>query len=33
MNLAPIGVSAYSRVNHLKQTIESLQKKYFSKTK
>jgi hypothetical protein len=26
MNLAPIAVSTYSRINHLKQTIEALQK-------
>ncbi|WP_428087111.1 hypothetical protein [Candidatus Thioglobus sp.] len=31
MSLAPIGVSTYSRVNHLKQTIESLQKNTLAK--
>jgi hypothetical protein len=30
-NLAPIGVSTYSRINHLKQTIEALQKNTLSK--
>ena len=30
-NLAPIGVSTYSRINHLKQTIEALQKNTLAK--
>ncbi len=30
-NLAPIGVSTYSRLNHLKQTIETLQKNTLAK--
>ena len=31
MSLAPIGISTYSRLGHLKQTIESLQKNTLSK--
>jgi len=31
MELAPIGVSTYSRINHLKQTIEALQKNTLAK--
>ncbi len=31
MELAPIGVSTYSRLNHLKQTIEALQKNTLAK--
>jgi hypothetical protein len=30
-NLAPIGVSTYSRINHLKQSIEALQKNTLAK--
>lgn len=30
-NLAPIGISTYSRINHLKQTIEALQKNTLAK--
>jgi hypothetical protein len=31
MELAPIGVSTYSRINHIKQTIEALQKNTLAK--
>lgn len=31
MTLAPIGISTYTRINHLKQTIEALQKNTFAK--
>jgi len=30
-NLAPIGISTYSRINHLKQTVEALQKNTLAK--